>query len=76
MGPYAEVDYNLTLCQLQSRANTFTMGLGNPLCQNRLYPPVRDFGFGLGYPANVLVPVLYESKKSLKDSFFCLSLYK
>jgi hypothetical protein len=33
-GPYAGVDYNLTLCPLQSRrlqvSNTFTMGLGNP----------------------------------------------
>jgi hypothetical protein len=42
------------ICPLQSRPNTFTMGLGNPmpestltLCQSRLYPPVRDLGFGL-----------------------------
>ncbi len=33
-------------------SNTFTMGSPMPestftLCQSRLYPPVRDFGFGL-----------------------------
>jgi hypothetical protein len=33
-------------------SNTFTMGNPMPdstliLCQSRLYPPVRDFGFGL-----------------------------
>ncbi len=28
-------------------SNTFTMGT---LCQSRLYPPVRDFGFGLCKP--------------------------
>ncbi len=29
MEPYAGVDYSLTLCQLQSQLNTFTMG--NPM---------------------------------------------
>ncbi len=48
--------YNLTLCPFvhstHSDSNTFTMGNPMPestltLCQSRLYPPVRDFGFGL-----------------------------
>jgi hypothetical protein len=54
MGPYAGVDYNLTLCPIHSRvgANTFTMGNPMPestltLCQSRLYCPVRDYEFGL-----------------------------
>jgi hypothetical protein len=44
MGSYAGVDYNLTpyvhsrLQHIYHRAT---------LCQSRLYPPVRDFGFGL-----------------------------
>jgi hypothetical protein len=53
-GNYAGADYNLTLFYSIVDFNTFTMGLGNPLpestltlCQSRLYPPVRDFGFGL-----------------------------
>jgi hypothetical protein len=50
MGPYGGVDYNLTLCSLDS--NTFTMGSPLPeptltLCQSRLYTPIRDFGFCL-----------------------------
>jgi hypothetical protein len=47
MGPCAGVDYNLTLCSLQSESNTFTMG--NPmqkstltLRQSRLYALVGD----------------------------------
>jgi hypothetical protein len=55
MGPYAGVDYNLTLCPLQSRLQQIYYGLGqpyarvdlNPICQSQLYPPVRDFGFSL-----------------------------
>ncbi len=36
MGPYVEVDYNLTLQYFHSRvdSNTLTMGLGNPICQS------------------------------------------
>jgi hypothetical protein len=60
MGPYAGVGYNLTLCPLQSRLQHIYHGQLyarvdlNPmpestliLCQSRLYPQVRDFGFGL-----------------------------
>jgi hypothetical protein len=48
MGPYAGVDYNLTLCPLRSQLHGTHLPLGNPglestltLCQSRLYPPVR-----------------------------------
>jgi hypothetical protein len=62
MGPYAEVDYNLTLSTLQIRLQHIYHGIGQPyarvdlnpmpestltLCQSRLYPPFRGFGFGL-----------------------------
>jgi hypothetical protein len=53
-GPYARVDFNLTLCPLQRvDSNTFTMGNPMPeatltLCQSRLYPPVRDLGLASG----------------------------
>jgi hypothetical protein len=54
--PYPGVDYNLTLCPLQSRLKHIYRGhqWGNSmpestltLCQSRLYTPVRDFKFGL-----------------------------
>ncbi len=52
MGPYAGVDYILTLNPLQSRlqvSNTFTMGIGQrathsrpkPYARFAFYPPVR-----------------------------------
>jgi hypothetical protein len=53
METYAGVDYNLTLCPLQSRLQHIFNGQPyacvdlNPICQSRLYPPVRDFGYGL-----------------------------
>ncbi len=47
IGPYAGVNYNLTLCPLQSRLKLKHNYYGQ-LCQSRLYRPVRDFGFGLG----------------------------
>ncbi len=52
MGPYAGVDYNLTLCPLQSRHQHIHHGqpyarVDLNQCQSRLYPPVKDFGFGL-----------------------------
>jgi hypothetical protein len=48
MGPNAGVDYNLTLCRLQDIYH----GQSNAridlnLIKSRLYPTVRDFGFGL-----------------------------
>ncbi len=51
-GPYAGVDYNSPYVHSRVNSNTFTMGNPMPesiltLCQSRLYPPVRDFGFGL-----------------------------
>ncbi len=52
MGPNAGVDYNLTLCPLQSRLQHIYHGqparVDLNLCQRwRLYPPVGDFGSGL-----------------------------
>jgi hypothetical protein len=46
MGPNTRVDYNLTLQYVHSRveSSTFTMGLGNPVCQSRPQPYARvDF---------------------------------
>jgi hypothetical protein len=58
--PWRSWLYKLTLCPLQSRLHHIYHGhwlgivMGNPmteptltLCQSRLYPPVRDLGFGL-----------------------------
>jgi hypothetical protein len=65
MGPYAGVDYYLTLCPLQSplqhiyhrqeqpyaRVDLKPMPESNlALFQSRFYPPVRDFGFDLRSP--------------------------
>jgi hypothetical protein len=47
MGPYAVVDYNLTLSRLHSRLQTLLPRA--TLCQSRLYPLVRDLGFGLWF---------------------------
>jgi hypothetical protein len=49
--PMLEFEYNLTLCPVRVDSNTFSMGNSMPestltLYQSRLYPPVRDFGFG------------------------------
>jgi hypothetical protein len=56
-------------------SNTFTMGNPVPestltLCQCRLYPPVRDFGFGLrGYGRiETAVPILYVLCDQVKHS--------
>jgi hypothetical protein len=64
-GPYAEVDYNLTLCTVHSRVDT----MGNPQskelpqCQPNARvdysPPVRDFGFGLRIYAFIYTIQLY-----------------
>ncbi len=50
MGPYAEVDYNLTSCPLLSRLQHIYSIMDDPmpestltLCQSRLFPLVRDF---------------------------------
>jgi hypothetical protein len=84
MEPYAGVYYNLTLCRLQSRLQYTYHGQPyarvdlNPmpesslkLCQSRLYPPVRDFGFGLrGHsqsdresPAAIYIPFITMSRR-------------
>ncbi len=49
VGPYAGVDNNLPLCPLLSRLqHIYPMPESTlTLCQSRLYPPVRVFGFGL-----------------------------
>ncbi len=50
MGHYDKVDYNLTLCLLQSQLQhiyhkqPYARVCLNPT-QSRLYPPVRDFEF-------------------------------
>ncbi len=56
MGPYAWVDYNLTLCPLQSRLQHIYHGRAT-LCQSRLYPPGRDFRFSLW------IPILASSRR-------------
>ncbi len=56
MGPHAGVDYTSPYGPIpESTPNTFTMGNPIPeltltICQSRLYPPVKDFGFGLNVP--------------------------
>jgi hypothetical protein len=58
MGPYAGVDYNLTLCPLQSRiqhiyhGQPYAWGDLNPMLELTLSPQVRDFGFGLTFYQN------------------------
>jgi hypothetical protein len=57
-GPYAGTDYNLTLCPLQNRLQHIYHGQHVPestltLCP-MLYPPFRDFGFGLRIVLTVL----------------------
>jgi hypothetical protein len=73
MRPYAGVDYNLTLCPLQSRLQHICHGKPYDLlssmpitewtftlCQSRLYPPVRDFGFGPRGSNLASIPMLAE----------------
>ncbi len=53
MGPYAGVDYNLTLLYVDSSTCTMVKPMPEStltLCQSRLYLPVRDFGFRLWVP--------------------------
>ncbi len=74
MGPYAGVDYNLTLCQLKVDYNTFTIGNPMPestltIYQSRLYLPVRDFGYGLCLLLKPML-VLQTKRKGLKGKFF------
>ncbi len=50
--PMPELTINSPFFHSRVDSNTFTMGTPMPesavtLCQSRLYPPVRDFGFGL-----------------------------
>jgi hypothetical protein len=78
MGPYAGVDYNLTLCPLyRVDSNTFTMGNPMPestlsLCQSRLYPPVRVFGFGYAI-ATDQVDNIYQAEWLERQSANCNS---
>ncbi len=70
MGPNGGVDYNLTLCEVMSTPESTpthlpwdwaTLCQSRPLnlCQSRLYPPVRDFGFGL---CSLLCIEIYTAK--------------
>ncbi len=49
MGPYAGVDYNLTLCRLQHiyHGQPYAIELAFTLCRSRHCPPVSDLGFCL-----------------------------
>ena len=53
MGPFARVDYNITLCRLQSRLQYMYHGQPyarvdlNPVPESTGIPPVRDLRFGL-----------------------------
>jgi len=68
MGPNAGVDYDLTLCPLKSRLQHITLGIGQPYARvdlnpryarSRLYPPVRDFRFGLSTVCTVQFHAVY-----------------
>ncbi len=50
MGPYAGVDYNLTLC-VHSRVNSniFNMGIEQPYARVDFFPPFRDFVLPLDF---------------------------
>jgi hypothetical protein len=68
MGPYAGVDYNVTLCPLQGRLQHIYNGqplarVDLTLCQSRLYPPVRDFWI---WPLNMFI--VYSSHATLSFS--------
>jgi hypothetical protein len=79
MEPYAGIDYNFTLCRLQSLLQHMYHGLGNPipestltLYQSRLYAKVMDLGFGLwlvmgdprrGFSTNLYAEVLFYLEK-------------
>jgi hypothetical protein len=81
-GPYAGVNYNLTLPYAHTRVDSNTFTMDNPmsestlnpmpestftLCQSRLYPPVRDFGFGLRI-AVAHIPNLILTRECRKKS--------
>jgi hypothetical protein len=64
MGPIPE----LTITSPYVDPNAFTMGNPMPestltLCQSRLYPPVRDFGFCLGCALSEVVCNIYSPSK-------------
>ncbi len=54
--PKPYVDYDLTLCRLQSLRPTHLPWV--TLCQSRLYPPVRDLGLGLSVHTSALAGAL------------------
>ncbi len=45
--PVPELTITSPYVRFRVDSNTFTMG--NPICQSRLYPPVRDFEYGLRF---------------------------
>ncbi len=80
MGPYAGVDYNLTLRPLQSRLQHIYQGKPyarvdlNPmpestltLCQSRLFPPVRAENSSFG--GGSVGPGLYSSSSLVLNVF-------
>jgi hypothetical protein len=73
MGPYAGVDYNLTLCRLQSRLQHIYHGQPMPeltltLCQSRLYPQSGRIWPLIRNPKNPKPPLSTISlKKNEKD---------
>jgi hypothetical protein len=62
MGPYAGVDYNLTLYGLQSRLQHMYYGQPyaridlNPMPASTLHLPVKDLGFGLSSKNDIFLP--------------------
>jgi hypothetical protein len=66
MGPYAGVDYNITLCRFQSRLQHIYRG--QPYARVDFIPPVKDFGFGLWLRA--CVGILYQGLERVKNLRF------
>ncbi len=75
-GPFAGVDYNLTLCPLQSRLQHIYVALAThmpestvTLYQSRLYHPVRDFGFGFWTRKTIFVHNRITNRIFILESF-------
>ncbi len=67
MGPYAGVDYNLTLCRQQHiyLGQPYAIESALTLCQSRLYPPVSDLGFAYPYDWRSFVRAKRKTSKDL-----------
>jgi hypothetical protein len=65
MRPYAGVDYNLTLCPLQSRLQHVYHG--QPYARVDFTPPVRVFGFGLSFICRLTSHLLFKELGPLQS---------